>query len=179
MRCCLDANVLYPTVMRAVLLNVASAGLFEPVWSARILEEWRRAGVRRGDPDDLVRGEIAQARALFPAAEVEPAPLAVALPDPDDVHVLGAAVAGGCDALVTMNLQDFPTRVLTAHGVIRRDPDGLLAEMLAEAPGAVTAAAGAVLARANAAGQGWEARALFRKARLPRFAKAVAPRLGG
>lgn len=174
MRACLDACVLYPTVMRAVLLGAARRGLYAPVWSARILEEWRRAALRRGEDDALVRGEIAAVRAGFPDAEVEPRSLNVMLPDPDDVHVLGAAVSGQCDVLVTANLKDFPTRVLAAHGVVRRDPDGLAAEWLAEDPREMAAVAGEVLAAARGLPGGpWTVRSLMRKARMSRFGKAL------
>ena len=40
MRVLIDACVLYPTVMREVVLGVAAQGLFTPRWSPRILEEW-------------------------------------------------------------------------------------------------------------------------------------------
>ena len=178
MRACLDACVLYPTVMRAVLIGAARRGLCTPVWSARILEEWRRAALRRGEDGVLVGGEIAMLRAEFPGAEVDPVPLQVVLPDPDDVHVLGAAVSGGCEVLVTANLQDFPTRILAAHGIVRRDPDGLAAEWLDEAPEEMGAVAAEVLAAARGLPGGpWTARSLMRKARLPRFGKAL-ERLG-
>ncbi|PRY95481.1 putative nucleic acid-binding protein [Hasllibacter halocynthiae] len=171
MRALLDANVLYPTVMREVLLGAAGEGLLTPLWSARLLEEWRRAALRRGED---ATGEIAAARAIHPGAMVEPAPLDVVLPDPDDVHVLSAAVAGRADVLVTMNLRDFPTRVLSAQGVVRRDPDGLMVELLHEAPDAVRGVCAAVLARARAMDDaGWTMRGLMKKARLPRLGKAL------
>ena len=174
MRACLDACVLYPTVMRAVLIGAARAGLCEPVWSPRILEEWRRAAVRRGEDPALAGGEIAALRAAFPEAEVTCAALDAALPDPDDVHVLSAAVAGNCDVLVTANLRDFPTRVLAAHGVVRRDPDGLATEWLAEAPEAMHGVAREVLAAARSLPGGpWTARSLMRRAGMPRFGKAL------
>ncbi len=174
MRACLDACVLYPTVMRAVLIGAARAGLYEPVWSARILEEWRRAAARRGEDPALVAGEIAVLRSGFPRAEAPSPGMDAWLPDPDDVHVLSAAVAGGCDTLVTANLKDFPTRVLSAHGLVRRDPDGLAAEWAVETPATMGAVAADVLRAAQSLPGGpWTPRTLFRKARMPRFAKAV------
>ena len=174
MRACLDACVLYPTVMRAVLIGAARAGLYEPVWSPRILEEWRRAALRRGEVPALVGGEIAALRAAFPEAEAACGAMDAVLPDPDDVHVLSAAVAGRCDVLVTANLRDFPTRVLAAHGVVRRDPDGLATELLAEAPGTMGGVGQDVLAAARGLPGGpWTARSLMRKARMPRFGRAL------
>ena len=55
----------------------------------------------------------------------------LSLPDPDDRHVLAAAIAGGADTLVTLNRADFPTRTLARHGVLLREPDGFLVELLA------------------------------------------------
>jgi len=43
MKAVLDSCVIYPTVMREVLLGVAEAGGYTPLWSPRIIEEWRRA----------------------------------------------------------------------------------------------------------------------------------------
>ncbi len=58
MRVMLDACVLYPTVMREVLLGCAKRGLFEPRWSVRILEEWARAAGKLGaDQEVWARGK--------------------------------------------------------------------------------------------------------------------------
>lgn len=63
MKILIDACVLYPTVMREIVLGVAEAGIFTPRWSARILEEWARAAARLGGGQDVVaRGEIALLR---------------------------------------------------------------------------------------------------------------------
>lgn len=176
-RVLIDANVLYPTVLREIVLGVAAGGYFTPLWSARILEEWARAAARR-DPaqEPVARGEIALLRARWPGAEVPVRPeteARLALPDPDDVHVLAAAIDGGAGELLTMNLSDFPTRTLGAEGIVRRDPDGFLVEALGQG-----AAVGAVVADVHAtaerlAGQDLPLRALLKRARLPRLGKAL------
>ena len=39
------------------------------------------------------------------------------LPDPDDRHVLAAAIVGRCDVIVTQNIQDFPEAALAPYGI--------------------------------------------------------------
>lgn len=179
MRLLLDACVLYPTVLREILIGVARAGLYRPLWSARILEEWARAVARLGPADEAVaRAEIAALRAAFPGAEVAPHPGLegrLHLPDVNDIHVLAAAIGGHADAIVTFNAQDFPRGTLAAEGLERRDPDGLLWQLWSEHPAAVEAVLEAVRARAEAlSGVPQPLRPLLKRAKLPRLAKAVA-----
>lgn len=178
MRILIDACVLYPTVMREVLIGVAVQGLFEPVWSARILEEWARAAARLGDGfEDVARGEIALLKARWPKAEIvysRDVEDSLHLPDMDDRHVLAAAIAGKADILLTMNLKDFPTRVVSGHGVVRRDPDSLLREMFDENPDVVRKVAENVRQVAEQlSGTPQDMRKLMKKARLPRLGKAL------
>jgi len=175
----LDACVLYPTVMREVLLETAGRGLFEPLWSARLLEEWARAAARRGPLEEAqARGEIALLRAAWPGREVAPAPGIEArlwLPDPSDVHVLAAAVAGSAELLLTLNARDFPRHLLAEEGIVRADPDGFLMRLWLERPEPVAAAAEAVRAAAERMDDAPAGlRPLLKKARLPRLAKALA-----
>ena len=66
MKAVLDTCVLYPTVLREILIGAADAGLYEPVWSARILAEWRHAAARLGPDGAAVAGaEIALLRDLY------------------------------------------------------------------------------------------------------------------
>jgi predicted nucleic acid-binding protein len=178
MKAVLDACVLYPTVMRAILTGTAAAGLFTPLWSDRILEEWARATRKLGPgAEDLARGEIALLRAAFPQATVPAQPAVEArlvLPDDDDRHVLAIAVAAGADAVITLNAGDFPRHILAAEGLARRDPDGFLWELWSHHPAAVSAVALAVRDRAErVSGQPQPLRALLKRARLPRLAKAL------
>ena len=178
MRVMIDACVLYPTVMREVVLGCAKAGLFEARWSARILEEWARAAGKLGPTEEVwARGEIASLAAAFPRALVsydEAQERQFWLPDPADIHVLTAAVVGSCDGILTMNAKDFPKNVLGDEALLRWDPDGFALLLLAEAPEQVRGIAEGVLSEANRLSQSvWTMRALMKKARMPRFGKAL------
>lgn len=175
-RVLIDACVLYPTVLREIVLGVAGEGLFTPLWSARILEEWARAARRRAD-EAAARAEIALLRNAWPDAEVGVNPETEArlrLPDPHDIHVLAAAIDGRADELLTLNLQDFPTRILSTEGIVRRDPDGFLLEALDAAPGAVRRVVATVHGTARRlSGEDLPLRPLLKRARLPRLGKAL------
>lgn len=178
MKILLDACVLYPTVMREILLGVARSGLYTPLWSARITEEWARAARKLGpEGETIARGEIAMIEAAFPGACVPQHPGLEArlwLPDPNDIHVLAAAIHGNADAIVTLNAKDFPRGILAEEGLDRIDPDAFLLGHFQNAPQAVAQVAQNTLTQArHLSGQDWTIRALLKKARLPRLAKAL------
>lgn len=179
MRVLIDACVLYPTVMREVVLGVAAKGLFDPRWSPRILEEWARAARKIGPQGETIaRGEIAAITARFPRAQVQ-IPQGVEarlwLPDPNDIHVLAAAVGCSADAIMTVNAKDFPRNELADEGLQRIDPDGFLVDLAMQNPDAVQSVGEAVVTEARRlSGEPWEMRKLMRKARLPRLGKLLA-----
>jgi predicted nucleic acid-binding protein len=178
-RVLIDACVLYPTVMREVVLGVAAKGLFDSRWSPRILEEWARAARKIGPQGETIaRGEIAAITARFPRAQVQ-IPQGVEarlwLPDPNDIHVLAAAVGCSADAIMTVNAKDFPRNELADEGLQRIDPDGFLVDLAIQNPDAVQSVGEAVLTEARLlSGEPWEMRKLMRKARLPRLGKLLA-----
>jgi predicted nucleic acid-binding protein len=169
----LDTCVIYPDALRDILLGVAARGGFVPQWSARVLEEWARAARKKGAESEA-RVIGAAMLAQFPRAMVqgwEAVATRLVLPDPDDVHVLAAAIVGQADAIVTFNAADFPRHVLAAEGLARRDPDGVLWELWSHDPAPVTAAVMQAAARAPDVQQ--SQRAFLKRAGLPRLAKAM------
>jgi len=69
------------------------------------------------------------------------------LPDPDDCHVLAAAIVGSCDVIVIQNLQDFPEAVLQTYGIETQHPDDFLVNHVRLAPSKFCVAVRKVRAR--------------------------------
>lgn len=180
MRAVIDACVLYPTVLREIVLGVARAGLIAPLWSERLLEEWARTAARHGGVVDeaLAQGEIAALGVAYPQAEVAADPALEArlwLPDAGDIHVLATAISGQADTIITLNLKDFPLRELAPHGVSAVHPDAALYALWLEHPEAVERVVAGVHATAERlSGEAMPLRALLKRVRLPRLAKALA-----
>lgn len=141
----LDACVLYPAPLRDVLLELSVEGLFRARWTDQIHDEWiRNLLIKRRDvkleqlqrtrtlmnqavPDCLVTGYESLAATL-------------ALPDPDDRHVLAAAIVAGAGVVVTFNTSDFPRQVLEPYGLKAQHPDDFLIHQLGLSPEAVCTA---------------------------------------
>ncbi|EFA73394.1 PIN domain-containing protein [Cylindrospermopsis raciborskii CENA303] len=141
----LDACVLYPAPLRDFLMRLSTEGVFMPRWSAIIHEEWMRNVL--ADRPDLSRNQLERTRDLMltyqPAALItglEKYIPELELPDPEDRHVVAAAIKGGCDAIVTFNLKDFPSRVLEPYGLVALHPDLFISQCFADYSDRVIAA---------------------------------------
>jgi predicted nucleic acid-binding protein len=125
----LDACVLIPAALRDTLLRAARQGLYRPYWSEAILEEVRRNLVENRLTDEHRAQRLVDTlRRAFPEATVQGLePLIDSMTnDPDDRHVLAAAVAAGAPVIVTMNLRHFSDEALAPFGVEAQSPDMFL-----------------------------------------------------
>ena len=141
-----DACVLYPAPLRDLLVHLAILDLFHAKWTDTIHEEWI-SGVLK-DRADLSRENLERTRRLMNThvrdclvTGYEPIIPSLTLPDPDDRHVLAAAIHCGADVILTFNLKDFPASILQLHGIIAQHPDDFIAQRLRESPDTVCAAA--------------------------------------
>lgn len=135
----LDACVLYPAPVRDLLLHLADAGLYMPKWTDRIHDEWTR-NLLLNRPD-LTAGQLQRtAEAMngtFPDATVqqyEALIRSIDLPDPDDRHVVAAAIRSQSQVIVTANLKDFPTDYLSQFDIEARHPDEFISNLLELSP---------------------------------------------
>jgi hypothetical protein len=62
------------------------------------------------------------------------------LPNPDDRHVLEAAIHGQAEMIETYNLGDFPASVLVGYGIEAVHPDEFIARLWDEQPDSVLTA---------------------------------------
>jgi predicted nucleic acid-binding protein len=141
-----DASVLYPSELRNLLMHLALTGLFRAKWSAAVHEEWISALLRRRP--DLSREKLERTRMLMDehasnavVTGYEDLIDGLRLPDPDDRHVLAAAIHGKADVIVTSNLRDFPAKILGKFGIEPQHPDEFILGWLHLAPRPVVAAA--------------------------------------
>ena len=122
----LDACVLYPAQLRDLLLSMATTDLFRVRWTDQIHDEWIRNLVTNGgSPEKLGRTRqlMNDAAPDCLVTGYEHLIDGLELPDPDDRHVLAAAIVGKVDAIVTTNLKDFPAEAIECYGLEALHPD--------------------------------------------------------
>jgi hypothetical protein len=132
-----DACVLYKGVLTNFLLCLADAGLFDPVWSKRIHEEWCRALAKRLPPDKITY-RLAEMDRAFPGALCPPDRtllaeiLSLCRTDRQrkDAHVAATTGAAGAHRVVTHNARDFGFILRDCSGLAAIDPDGSCSELL-------------------------------------------------
>lgn len=140
-----DACVLYPAPLRDLLVRLAATDLVRARWTDQILDEcFRNILTNRPElrPEALgrTRDFMNAAVADVLVTGYEDLIAAVELPDPDDRHVLAAAVRCGAQVIVTANLSDFPPAALAKYGIEAQHPDEFVGDLLDLAPMTVVSA---------------------------------------
>lgn len=135
----LDACVLYPFHLRNILVQAAVDRLVEARWTDAIHDEWIRNLMAA--TSTIPAGRLETTRRLMnqalPAATVEGYAAhipVVNLPDPEDRHVVAAAIAAGASVILTWNLRHFPARELRRFGLHKETPDTFLSGLYDETP---------------------------------------------
>jgi hypothetical protein len=127
-----DACVLYSAFLRDLLVRLAiqgrRQGLLRAKWTGQIHREWMRA-VRRQIPS-ISLPQLQRTRRLMDrhvrgcrVVGYQRWEQRLTLSDPNDRHVLAAALACVADQIVTFNLKDFPALVLAPFGMVAMAPD--------------------------------------------------------
>jgi len=146
----IDACTLAGTLKRNLLLTLAEAEFCRVRWSAQVMDETQIAIARilsaKGAPDAkerALRARLAMEQA-FEDALVDDfdhfLSVCADLPDPNDAHVLAAALKTQAATIVTENLSDFPASVLDRLNMEARSADAFIADTIALDPGRAVAA---------------------------------------
>ena len=120
-------------------MRLALTDLYKAQWTDTIHEEWISALLRSGK---FERETLERVRNLMDA-HVRNAKVtgyenlidSIVLPDPNDRHVLAAAIKCNADAIVTFNLKDFPDEILSKYEIEKIHPDDFVYYQIDLSPG--------------------------------------------
>jgi predicted nucleic acid-binding protein len=127
----IDACVLYSAPVRDIILELAGNGVYRVRWSQKILDEMKRNLIK--NRPDLADSKLDRTIALMNKVSLdtmvsgyEALESGLTLPDPDDTHVLAAAITCQAGVIVTYNLDDFPESAVTPFNIDVQHPDMFL-----------------------------------------------------
>ena len=130
-----DACVLFSADLRDLLVQLAMTDLFHAKWTDEIHEEWIRN--LTAVPTERLQVTRRLMEEVLPMAMVngyeEHIPT-VTLPDPNDRHVVAAAIAAKASLILTWNLRHFPPSELKKFGLRRITPDEFLCDLYDKGP---------------------------------------------
>ena len=125
---------MYPAPLRSYFMYLANTGLFRAKWSNDVHDEWIRNVLKNNT--HISFEQLERTRQLMdkhvPDCLVEGYESIIdglTLPDPDDRHVLAAAIKGQAESIITFNLKDFPERKLSLFDIQAVHPDEFLSDM--------------------------------------------------
>lgn len=137
-----DSCVLYPAPLRDLLMHLALTDLYRAKWTNTIHEEWIRNVLEKRP--DLTKKQLERTRNLMNSnirdclvEDYEKLIPVLILPDPDDRHVLAAAIRSSSSVIVTYNLKDFPAKNIKKYGIEAQHPDDFLIHLLDLSPSIV------------------------------------------
>ena len=127
-------------------MQLALTDLFRVRWTSQIHDEWMRNVLK--ERPDLTLEQLTRTKELMNShvrdclvSGYEYLIPSLELPDPDDRHVLAAAIKGGADVIVTFNLSDFPQATLGQYDIEAQHPDDFICDLIDLKPAKVAAAA--------------------------------------
>jgi predicted nucleic acid-binding protein len=130
-----DVSVLYGNTLRDLLIRIAQAGMVQAKWTEKILDE--ALGNLAKNRTDITQEKLQRLRELMNGAvrdclveNYEPLMDGLKLPDPDDRHVLAAAIKAHAQLIVTSNLRDFPGDQLATWDIEAKSPDDFILDQI-------------------------------------------------
>lgn len=115
-------------------MSVAMTEQFRARWTNEIHDEWVRNLLKNRDDitEEHLQGTVEMMNQAIPDCLVEKYDGyidSLELPDPNDRHVLAAAIKCNADVIVTNNLKDFPKDALNKYDIDAQSPDTFLSHL--------------------------------------------------
>jgi hypothetical protein len=130
-----DASVLHPSTLRDLLIRLAQSGLVQARWTDQILDETFKSVAERYP--DIPPQRLSRTRELMCSAVrgclvtgYERLIPGINLPDPDDRHVVAAAIKVSAQVIVTDNIRDFPAGELSSWDIEAKTPDDFILDQI-------------------------------------------------
>ncbi len=130
-----DACVLYPNTLRDLLMELAVRDLYRAKWTEDIHNEWIRNLIK--DKPNIPIEKLYRLRDLMNkhvcdclVTDYQWMIPTLNLPDPDDKHVLAAAIKARASVIVTTNLKDFPRSELEKYDVEAQHQDTFMTDLI-------------------------------------------------
>ena len=130
-----DACVLYPNTLRDLLMELALSNLYKAKWTEDIHHEWiKNLSQNRSDIPkeklyrlrDLMNKSVPDCLVTNYQKLIEK----LNLPDPDDRHVLAAAIQAQAKIIVTANVKDFPLSELEKYNIEVQHQDTFISNLI-------------------------------------------------
>jgi predicted nucleic acid-binding protein len=137
-----DACILYPFHLRNIVVQAAVDRLVEARWTDTIHDEWIRNLMASAVaiPIERLHATRRLMNEALPMAMVneykEHIPKII-LPDPNDRHVVAAAIAAKASLILTWNLRHFPESELEKFSLRKMTPDAFLSTLFDKIPALV------------------------------------------
>ncbi len=133
-----DPRVLYPAPLRDTLMRMALADLYKAHWTDQSHDTW----ISELPPNGQHSSEkIEQIRTLIDAnvrdcivTGYEHVIEGLDLPNPNNRHILAAAIRCNADAIITKNIDDFPEAALAPYDIEALHPDDFIFYQIDMAP---------------------------------------------
>ena len=137
-----DACILYSAPLRDLFMRLALTDLYQAKWTKDIHKEWIASLLKKRP--DLTKERLEKTREKMDmhvrdclVEGYNDLIESIILPDPNDRHVLAAAICTKAQFIVTYNLSDFPSKVTKKYGIEAQHPDLFLRHLLDLAPSMV------------------------------------------
>ncbi|ANQ52719.2 PIN domain-containing protein [Flammeovirga sp. MY04] len=135
--CVLDANILYPVILRDLFLCLHNNNAINAFWSDYIQSEWiRNLALNRNENPNKYKIIADKMNAIFPESNIKSELIDARIDeiflskDLDDRHVVACALESKSNFIITYNIKDFPKKELVQLNVTAIHPDEFIYSQL-------------------------------------------------